>query len=107
VHAASATLWYLDENRIEFDSPVAAHLRAHAAVVPPPQRYSHPIPKHLLSASRFVEQGYAMALGKRIYVVGGLDESGKTQPFFDELASVTHVKDFAEFVQMLTLVEAA
>ena len=65
------------------------------------------VPRHLLSASRFVEQGYATALGKRVYIVGGLDDSGKTQPVFDELQNITHVKDFAEFVQYLTLVEAA
>jgi hypothetical protein len=62
-------------------------------------------PRHLLSASRFFEQGFATALGKRIYVIGGVDESGKTQPVFDELSNVSHVSNFAEFVRMLTLVE--
>jgi hypothetical protein len=47
-------------------------------------------PRHLLSAARAFEFGWAASRGKRLFAVGGFE-----QGIFDSLPNVTHLTDFA------------
>ncbi len=51
---------------------------------------------NLLSGARMVEFGYAKALGKTLYVVGG------KQNVFDRLGDVIHLKDVDELCHVLS-----
>lgn len=53
-------------------------------------------PRALVSGARFVEFGYAKALGKTLYVVGG------KQNVFDRLDGIVHLKDVDELCQVLS-----
>lgn len=55
-----------------------------------------PIPRALLSGARMVEFGYAKALGKTLYVVGG------KQNVFDRLDGIVHLKDVDELCHVLS-----
>ncbi len=52
--------------------------------------------KALTSGARHVEFGYAKALGKTLYVVGG------KQNVFDRLDGIVHLKDVDELCQVLS-----
>jgi hypothetical protein len=52
-------------------------------------------PANLISGARMVEMGFALALGKIILVVGGV------QPIFDNLSVIHHVKDVAGMMEFL------
>lgn len=54
------------------------------------------VPKALLSGARHTEFGYAKALGKTLYVVGG------KQNVFDRLDGVVHLKDVDELCRVLS-----
>ncbi len=60
---------------------------------------SDTVPRRLLSGGRLVEQGMALAAGKRVVVVGG------RQPVFDALPFVSHVADETELIRFLRLLE--
>ena len=53
-------------------------------------------PKALMSGARMVEFGYAKALGKTLYVVGG------KQNVFDRLDGIVHLKDVDELCHVLS-----
>lgn len=57
------------------------------------------VPSHLATGARMFEMGYAHALGRTCYVVGG------TQMIFDRLANIRHVKDVEELKRELNPVE--
>jgi hypothetical protein len=54
------------------------------------------VPRHLLSAARAFEFGWAASRGKRLFAVGGFE-----QGIFDSLPNVCHLKDFAALVHHL------
>jgi hypothetical protein len=53
------------------------------------------VPRDLISGARHFEFGYAKALGKTLYVVGG------KQNVFDRLDGIVHVKDTQELKRLL------
>lgn len=54
------------------------------------------VSRALISGARFVEFGYAKALGKTLYVVGG------KQNVFDRLDGIVHLKDVDELCHVLS-----